>query len=351
MNRHGMGIIGFGGMGSHHARSIIPKDRMDILGVYDIAPNRMEAARAEGYTTYESMDALLSNDDIELVLVATPNNFHRDLCIEALRRGKNVICEKPVTIHSEELSDIIDAAKQAGKIFTVHQNRRMDIDYLMVKKAAMQDQLLGRLFSIESRVQGARGIPEGWRQYPVAGGGMMLDWGVHLIDQIMMMLPQKVTSVYCKMYSIHYKDVDDCFKLFLEFEDGITALVEVSTCTFIELPRWHVSGDKGTLLIPDWNCNGTVVRAKETEMQWEEDIVYTKAGPTKTMAPRPKHTIEEIKLEEPTTDYSQTYRALADAMEGNGKPLVDPAEAMRVMRVMEASFASSKENKVIPVSI
>ncbi len=349
--KHGVGIVGFGGMGNHHARALIPGDRMDILGVYDINPKRMEVAQQEGYPICESFEALLANEAIDIVLVATPNNFHRDLCIEALKRGKNVICEKPVTMYCDELADIMDVAKQTGNFFTVHQNRRMDIDYLMVKKAIMDDQLLGDIFCIESRVQGARGVPDGWRQYPVAGGGMMLDWGVHLIDQIMMMLPEKVTSVYCKMYSVHYKEVDDCFKLFLTFESGKTALIEVSTSTFIELPRWHVSGDKGTLKIADWNCDGTVVRAKETEVEWEEEIVYTKAGPTKTMAPRPKHTIEEIKLEEPKTDYTQSYHALADAIEGNGAPLVDPAEAMRVMRVMEASFESSRKNEVIHLTI
>lgn len=349
--KHGVGIVGFGGMGSSHARKFIPKDRMDILGVYDINPKRMEVAQQEGYPTCESFEALLANEEIDIVLVATPNNFHRDLCIEALKRGKNVICEKPVTMSSGELTDIMEVAKQTGNIFTVHQNRRMDIDYLMMKKAVMEDKLLGDVFCIESRVQGARGVPDGWRQYPVAGGGMMLDWGVHLIDQIMMMLPEKVTSVYCKMYSIHYKEVDDCFKLFLTFESGKTALIEVSTSTFIELPRWHVSGDKGTLKIADWNCDGTVVRAKETDIKWEEEIVYTKAGPTKTMAPRPKHTVEEIKLEELTTDYTQTYHALADAIEGNGAPLVDPAEAMRVMRVMEASFESSRKNEVIHLTV
>lgn len=349
--KHGLGIVGFGGMGSHHAREIVPKDRIDIVGICDVDPKRLDVARREGYRTCGSFEEMLADDAVEIILVATPNNFHRDLCIAALRHGKHVICEKPVTMHSDELADIMAVAKETGKLFTVHQNRRMDIDYLMVKKAVTEDRLLGDVFCIESRVQGSRGVPEGWRQYPVAGGGMMLDWGVHLIDQIMMMISEKVTSVFCKMYSVHYKEVDDCFKLFLTFESGITALIEVSTSTFISLPRWHVSGADGTLLIPDWNCDCTVTRAKDTEIQWEEEIVYTKAGPTKTMAPRPKHTIEEIKPAEPTTDYTRTYRALADAIEGNGAPLVDPAEAMRVMQVMEASFASSRKNEVIHTNI
>ena len=181
----------------------------------------------------------------------------------------------------------------------------MDKDYLMVKQA-VADGLLGDVLSSESRVQGARGVPEGWRQYKVAGGGMMLDWGVHLIDQIMMMIPEKVVHVYTHMFSIKYPEVDDYFKLLLRFESGKSAYVEVSTCSFMALPRWYVAGTTGTLTIKDWNCEGTVIRAKHTDETWEEEIVYTKAGPTKTMAPRRKDTVEEIQLQEPDNDYTMT---------------------------------------------
>jgi predicted dehydrogenase len=117
------------------------------------------------------------------------------------------------------------------------------------------------------------------------------------------------------------------------------------------LPRWYVAGNTGTLTIQDWNCDGTVIRAKETEEKWEEEIVYTKAGPTKTMAPRRKDTVEEIKLAEPDTDYAKTYHNLIDCIEGKGQILVKPEEAMRVMKVMEASFLSHETGKAIEVNI
>ncbi len=350
MKKYNLGIIGFGGMANHHTEEIVPKDIIDIIGVYDIDEKRGKVAERKGYKVYESAEALLADENIDIVLVATPNNFHKDYSIQALRAGKAVICEKPVTMDSGELAEIMEVAKQENKIFTVHQNRRMDKDYLMVKKA-LADGLLGNVFCIESRVQGARGVPEGWRQYKAVGGGMMLDWGVHLIDQIMMMIPEKVVSVYTHMFSIKYPEVDDYFKLLFKFESGKTAHVEVGTCNFILMPRWYVTGDNGTLLIKDWNCEGKVIRAKETEEKWEEEIVYTKAGPTKTMAPRRKETTEEIDLTEPDTDYSESYRALVRALEGNGKPLVDPSEAMRVMKVMEAAFESWETGREISVDI
>ncbi len=348
--KYGLGIIGFGGMADYHAKAIIPKDIIDIVGVYDIDSRRCEAAKKRGYKVYDSAEDLLADERIDIVLVATPNNFHKDYSVQAMQAGKAVICEKPVTMNSDELSEIIKVAKEEDKIFTVHQNRRMDKDYLMVKKA-VADGILGEVFCIESRVQGARGVPEGWRQYKDVGGGMMLDWGVHLIDQIMMMIPEKVVSVYAHMYSIKYPEVDDNFKLLFKFESGKTAHAEVGTCNFILMPRWYITGDKGTLMIKDWDCEGTVVRAIETEEKWEEEIVYTKAGPTKTMAPRRRETTEEITLKEPHTDYSESYRALVNALEGKGKPLVDPIEAMRVMKVMEAAFLSWETGKEISINV
>ena len=84
--------------------------------------------------------------------------------------------------------------------------------------------------------------------------------------------------------------------MIMHFEDGPSVTVEVGTSHFISAPRWFVSGDRGALIIPNWDCNGRIVRAKEHEVRWEEEIIYTKAGPTKTMAPRAKDTIENISL-------------------------------------------------------
>jgi len=350
MKVYGLGIIGFGGMANHHVANIAINDRLKIAGIYDIDTHRQEVALEKGFKVYKSAEELLNDDNVDIVLVATPNNFHKMYSIQALKKGKAVICEKPVTMSSGELAEIMEVAKQENGIFTVHQNRRMDKDYLMVKQA-ISDGLLGDVFSIESRVQGARGVPEGWRQYKVAGGGMLLDWGVHLIDQIMMMIPEKVVSVYTHMFSIKYPEVDDYFKLLFRFESGKSALIEVGTCNFIALPRWYAAGDTGSLIIKDWNCEGKVIRAKHTEEQWEEEIVYTKAGPTKTMAPRRKDTTEEIELVEPDTDYTKTYQNLIDRIEGKAEILVKPEEAMRVMKVMEAAFESHETGKAIELNI
>ena len=349
MKQYKAALVGYGGMGHWHFEVICKTDLVKFVGVYDIDPKRMELAKSEGFEKlYDSYEAMLADASLDIIVVATPNNFHKTLVCQALEAGKAVVCEKPVAMSSGELQDMMDTAKRTGSLFTIHQNRRADADYLAMREQA-ESGLLGKVFEIESRVTGSRGIPEGWRQYAVAGGGMMLDWGVHLIDQLMMMNPTPVTSVFCDMYHVAYQECDDGFKLQLKFEDGVMATIEVGTSHYIEAPRWYVCGDRGALTIPDWSCNGKVVRASQHEVTWEEEIIYTKAGPTKTMAPRAKDTIEEIALDPDKyfSDYDVFYRNLADVLDGTAELRVKPEEAMRVMKVMEAAFESDRTGQAI----
>lgn len=350
MEKRQVGIIGFGGMAYWHYQNLVKSDRVELKGIYDIDPKRMEFAKEQGIRTYASREELLADQEIEIVLVATPNNFHKEISIDAMKAGKHVICEKPVAMNSQEVEEMTSVSQLTGKIFTVDQNRRVDRDYLVVKKA-VEDGLLGKLNVIESRVQGSRGIPEGWRTYQVAGGGMMLDWGVHLLDQILMMVPSKVTTVFTQMIEEKFPEVDEYFKTILTFENGVYAHIEVGTNHFITLPRWYVFGQKGTLEIKDWDAMGRVVRAKDTTVTWEEEIIYTKAGPTKTMAPRSQSTIEELELPDPE-DYGNlltVYHNVCDVLEGKAELSITPPQFLRSMRVMEACFQSHREKKAVSI--
>ena len=349
MKQYKIATVGYGGMGRWHQQGILKTDRLKFVGVYDLNPDRMALALKDGFEkAYRSYEELLADPEIDVVLCATPNNFHMPLVCQALEAGKAVVCEKPVAMSSEELKVMMDTAARTGQVFTVHQNRRADPDFLGVWETIRSGKL-GKVFEIESRVNGSRGIPEGWRQYAVAGGGMMLDWGVHLIDQLMYMNTSPVTSVYCDMYHVNYAECDDGFKLQLKFEDGLMATVEVGTSHYVEAPRWYVCGDRGAMTITDWNCNGKIVRAAEHTVTFEEEIIYTKAGPTKTMAPRAKDTIEETVLnpDDFHGDFDVFYRNLAEVLDGTAELRVKPAEAMRVMKVMEASFESDRTGQAI----
>ena len=197
-----LGIIGYGGMAGNHRKQLEQKNvRVQLKGVFDINPERLEVAKEQGYYAYSSMDELLSDSEIDIVLVATTNETHKDIAIRALRAGKHVICEKPVTMTSAELEEIIAVSEECGKIFTIDQNRRFNRDFINVWRT-IDKGLIGKPYVIESRVEGSRGMPSGWRTSKAQGGGMMFDWGVHLIDQIMYMYDEKVVQVLFEGNSI-----------------------------------------------------------------------------------------------------------------------------------------------------
>lgn len=351
--KRGVGIIGFGGMANWHYQNLLKSIRVELKGIFDIDPKRQKVAEDLGIHVYATQEELLADETIEIVTIATPNNFHKDIAIAAFAAGKHVFCEKPVAMSSEEVEDMTAAAQKYHRIFSVDQNRRVDRDFLVVKEA-VQSGLLGDVQVIESRVHGSRGIPEGWRQYKIAGGGMLLDWGVHLLDQLCVMFEgKKVLSVYCQMIKDKFPEVDEYFKILLTFEGDVQATVEVGTNNFINLPRWYVCGKKGTLQLDDWHAAGKVVRAKETTVKWEEEIVYTKAGPTKTMAPRSQNTIEELTLEDPddSGELLTLYNNICDVLEGGATLSVTPAQFLRVMKLMEACFRSFEENQVVKLAL
>ena len=237
-------------MGGWHTEKALKSDVVNLRGIYDIKAERRELARSRGIFAYDSFDAVLSDPEVDLVTVAIPNDAHPEVVIRALEAGKNAICEKPVAITSAELQTMIDAAHRSGKLFTVHQNRRWDVDFLAMKQL-MKTGEIGELIRVESRIHGSRGIPSDWRGKKAYGGGMLYDWGVHLIDQILQLIDEKVRYVYCTLENITNDEVDDGFRLEITFESGKTAYVEVGTLNFIAMPRFYMKCKSGTALISD----------------------------------------------------------------------------------------------------
>ncbi len=341
-----LAIVGYGGQGAWHAVWAQKSDVVELAGIYDIAKKRVDAAVENGIHTYASREELLADKNVDIVLCATPNDVHKEIVIDALNAGKHVICEKPVALSVEDFDDMVEAAEKNGVLFTVHQNRRWDVDFLAIKSLIASGEI-GEVINIESRVHGSRGIPSDWRCHKPEGGGMILDWGVHLIDQMLQLIPEKITKVYCEVTNITTDEVDDGFNLHISFESGKRATVEVGTYNFIAMPRFYMQTKSGTALIEDWQKKCKVAKLKA----WNEKEVVpvqTAAGITKTMAPRDEITIDSYEIERPTSDVHDFYRNFTAAIDGAEEQLVKNSEARRVLLVMEAAFKSAETgNSVI----
>lgn len=342
---YNVAIVGFGGMGNWHREIIEKIDGIKVCGTYDIKEERQQFAQKLGITPYNSFEDLLADKKIDIVLCSTPNDAHKEIVTRSLYAGKNVVCEKPVTLNSKDLNDMINVSKETGKLFTVHQNRRWDEDYLTAKKI-YEENILGNIFRIESRVHGSRGIPGDWRQEPEHGGGMVLDWGVHILDQALMMIPYRVKSVFAILTHITNEIVDDGFTILLTFENGLEYLLEVGTSNFISLPRWYILGQDGTAVIKNWALSGEIVRVKDWEKK-DAIPVRTAAGLTKTMAPRTKETIRTEPLPVVKSDIREFYKNVMATIEGKEEIIVKLPEVMRNMKLMEKVFKAAKERQIL----
>ncbi len=345
------GIIGFGYMGHYHLNKALATEGLEVIAAYDINEEKLQDARENGLKAYDKLEDFLANEQISLVFVCTPNNVHAELAIAALNAGKHVMCEKPVTMNAAELEQIIAAAEKNQRVFTAHQNRRWNADYLMVKQV-VDSKEIGNITSIQSRVYGQRGVCFGWRADPKAGGGMLYDWGIHLIDQFLCMFRgHKVTSVYARLQSILTPAVDDSFEVQMIFDNGVCAKVQVGTFCLQELPRWFVYGDRGTLRIDDFSGKtGGMARIKG-QVQGFDSVFGKNLGPSRTMAPLKPEYLETLPLPVVEEDVMEYHRNLAAAVRGEEKPYVSFEDMRRDMQIVDLAFESSRRNEVMKTNI
>jgi predicted dehydrogenase len=341
-------VVGYGGMGGWHVDRLLTSDVAELAGIYDIRQARCDLATSKGIYVYNSYDELLADASVEIVTVAIPNDVHEEVVIRALNAGKNVICEKPVTLSVESLDRMIAAAKKNGKIFSTHQNRRWDVDYLAMKQIH-DSRELGEVLNLESRIHGSRGIPSDWRGEKRYGGGMLYDWGIHLIDQALMIFGfDCVDSVFCTLDHITNQEVDDGFQLTIRFQNGQTAYIEVGTYNFVSMPRFYLRAEKGTALLTDWREEAQVVKCTH----WHESEVLpveTAAGLTKTMAPRDEVTTETYRVSRPASDVHDYYRNFVAAVRGEANAFVTPEQMRMDLKIIEAAFKSAEIGSFVKV--
>ena len=343
-----LGIIGYGGMGKYHAINA-PNGGAKVVAAADILPERVAEAKAAGLAAYNTAEELLEDKTVNTVILSVPNHLHGVMCLKAARAGKNVITEKPPALNVRELDEMDEACRDAGVLFTAHQNRRWDKDMLLVRYA-LQNGTLGNVFTIESKLHSGNGYMHEWHLYKKFGGGMLYDWGPHLIDQILFMMPEaRIVSLYADIKNVLHEEVDDYFKIILKMDNGITAHIELSTYMLCYQPRWLVGGDKGTMMIQGLGGReGAIFRTGEMLEKLAPEITESIVGPTRQFAPVPPGGITQEPLPEIMTDVSEFYRNIGDVIDGKtDELLVNISQVRRVLSVMEAARESAASGNAI----
>lgn len=343
-----VGIIGFGYMGHFHWNKIRMLDGAELIAVFDISEEKLTEAKNEGIIAYRTLETFLANTEIDLVVICTPNNFHKDYAVASMEAGKDVLCEKPATMNVKEMEIIAEISNKTGKIFTVHQNRRWDVDYKVVRNI-IENGTIGNITTIESKVMGQRGVCYGWRALPEAGGGMLFDWGVHLIDQMLQLYKnEKVCSVYARIFSVLTPAVDDFFEVDMHFTNGVCARVSVGTFALQKVPRWFIYGDRGTLELDDFTGeHGGIARIKGQVKGFDSVVGKKGLGPSRTMAPLAPENLEVLELPQEIEEPLTFWKNIVAVVERKEKPYVSMNEILRQMKLVELAFESSERNEVM----
>ena len=350
-----LGIIGFGGMaGGYHVDAVRRADvPFEPVAAYDIDPARLAYAKERGLAAYDNLDDFFAREGgFDLVLVGTPNNYHCEMACRAMEAGFNVMSEKPAAMTSEELQRMIDTSERTGRLFTVHQNRRWDRDFMMIK-TAIENGEIGKPYMLESRIQSPNGNGDmyNWRGMKDHGGGMLLDWGVHMLDQLCWLIREPIKSVSANVFPLWSEEVDDYSKVIITFESGLVAHMEVVTYSPIPLPRWMVYGDRGAMTMQDMGDPTVKVRRIKKD---ENKVIDVPAFIDHKVITRKqkRHFIEEFEELEVSDvgaggDWGSVYKNIAGVLAGTEELIVKPCEVMRTFRVIEAAFKSAAEGKTV----
>lgn len=333
-----VGVIGFGLAGRiFHSAVIAETPGLELACV--VQRKGEDAAQAHpGAQICRSIEDMLRDTSIRLVVVATPSYSHFEHALECLRAGRNVLIDKPFTLTSDEARQLIDEARERGVLVTAYQNRRWDGDFVTLKQVLASGEL-GRVVTYESHFDRFREAPRlnVWRESGVPGGGILYDLGPHLIDQATTLFGNPET-VWADVRIDRMGGVtDDAFDIFLRF-DGVTALLRSTMTAAVPGPRFVVHGTKGSFVKWGLDPQEDALKAgakfgdpgfgEEPESQWGK--LHIAGQPSR-------------KIKTAAGDYRGIYANVRDAILGKAELAVTPEQVWRTTRLIELARKSSAE--------
>ena len=337
-----VGLVGFGYAGrTFHAPLIAATPSLCLHTIVSSQPDAVASAWPDARVVRD-VEALVEDEGIDLVVVATPNALHAPFARRVLEAGRHVVVDKPFTLTVAEARDLVGLAKSADRVLSVFHNRRWDADFLAVKDL-VDAGTLGRVGRFESRFDRFR--PERrdrWRERDTPGAGLWYDLGPHLIDQALVLFgrPLGITAdIQAQRAGV---GADDYAHAVLRYE-RLRVVLHADMLSSAAPFRFAVHGDRASFVISGLDPQEEALKAGETPggANWGAD-------------PSPGTLTREGGILElyagPTGDYPAYYAALGQAIRGLAPNPVPADQALEVMEVLEAGFRSSKVRREISLS-
>jgi predicted dehydrogenase len=338
-------VLSFGMSGRlFHAPFLQVHEGFELSAVWERSKNEAEKIYP-GVKTYRTLEELLADEAIELVIVNTPNSTHSGYTQKALEAGKHVVVEKPFVVRSEEAEPLMALAKEKGVLLTVYQNRRWDSDFKTVKKV-VDEGALGEIVEAEFHFDRYKQelSAKQHKEIPAPGTGVLFDLGSHILDQALLLfgVPEAVFADIRILRPI--SKVDDYFEVLLYYPN-LRVRLHASYLVREPIPSFILHGTKGSFLkwradvqeealqagnapgTPDWGV----------EPVTERGLLHTEVN---------GHVIRET-IPTEIGNYMGYFDALYEAIRNGAPAPVPPQDAVNTVRIIEAAFRSSEEKRVI----
>ena len=327
-----VGVIGYGGafnMGRQHLNEM-KRAGMTPTTVAEIDPSRLKVAQKDfpGIETYTSVANMFKNSDVNLVVIITPHNTHAKLALQCLKAGRHVVCEKPLAITTPQCDAMINIARKNRLVVSTYHNRHWDGCIMQAVRQIKQKKLIGDIVRIEAHMGAFRQPGNWWRTSKSISGGILYDWGVHLLEYTLQLIDSDIVEVsgFAKTgvwadKTVWKKDTneDEGF-LTVRYADGIwsTLCVTQLDCN-PKREGLEITGTKGTYIMGF--------------LDWE--IITRKANGNEVIT----------KGKNPDDQSWQLYQNIADHLTSNAPLVITGEWSRRPIHILHLADQSAKNGK------
>ena len=329
-----VGVIGYSAsfnMGRTHLTEM-KKAGMVPTAMAELDASRMKAAAEDfpGIETYPSVTEMLAKSDVELLALITPHNTHTELALQCLKAGRHVISEKPFAINTAQCDAMIATAKAKGLLLSAYHNRHWD-GAILAAVAAVRSGVLGEVVRVETQMGGWGKPADWWRTSKSISGGILYDWGAHLLEYTLQIMNSEMTEVSGYFHTGFWagqtpwkKDtIEDEGFLSVRYKSGGWSTLRISSLEHRPGQGWlTITGTQGSYNFDYHNY----------EMITHQD--------GKTITTRGKN---------PESEHTKFYQNVADYLGGRAKLIITPEWARRPVHIMDLAGQSATKGKALPV--
>ncbi|HVO57720.1 MAG TPA: oxidoreductase [Dongiaceae bacterium] len=341
-----VGLIGFGlGGKAFHAPVITAVDGLRLAAVLQ----RHENTAAETYPGVKivrSVEELLAIPSIRLIAISTPNDTHYAYVKACLEAGRDVVVDKPFTTTFAEAKELAELARKRGRLLTVYQERRLDGDFLTLKKLIAEG-ALGRLVHYESTFDRCRAVVrDSWKEKPGAGCGVFFDLAPHLIDDALVLFGPP-ESLLADIRNERDRAINsDAFDLTFYYPQRFRATISANTLAPVPRAHFSVRGTRAEFIKHNLDPQEALLRAGQ-KMEGESWGLEKEAD-YGTLYEIDDARVTPRKIPTMRGDYRAYYANVRDVLLGRAKPDVTLEDALRVMYALELAEQSSAARQILP---